>query len=107
MHRTADIDELASKRIDFAWGGQIGIVLNRVPLMGRVEDNVYYAQGYSGHGVNVTHAFGEVLADAVAGDLEKMDIFERMPHARLPFSRRISAQIVGFGMLFYRLRDLL
>ena len=99
--------QLASKRVDFSWGGQIGIVLNRVPLMGRVEDNVYYAMGYSGHGVNVTHAFGEVLADAVAGDLEKMDLFERMPHTRLPFSRRISGQIVGFGMLFYRLRDLL
>lgn len=99
--------QLANKRTDYAWGGQLGIVLNRVPLMGRIEGNVYYAQGYSGHGVNVTHAFGEVLADAVAGNLETMDLFERMPHTRLPFSRRISGQIVGFGMLFYRLRDLL
>lgn len=98
--------QLANKRIDYAWGGQLGIVLNRVPLMGRIEDNVYYAMGYSGHGVNMTHAFGEILADAVAGNLEKMDLFERMPHTRLPFSRRISGQLVGLGMLFYRMRDL-
>ncbi|NND68030.1 MAG: FAD-binding oxidoreductase [Halioglobus sp.] len=99
--------QLAHKRIDYAWGGQIGIVLNRVPLMGRIEDNVYYAMGYSGHGVNMTHAFGEILADAVAGNLEKLDLFEQMPHTRLPFSRRISGQLVGLGMLFHRLRDML
>lgn len=99
--------QLANKRIDFAWGGKIGIVPNRVPLVGRIGHNVFYALGYSGHGVNMTHAFGEVLADAVAGTFERMDIFERVPHRKIPFGQRFGGQVVALGMLYYRLRDML
>ena len=34
--------------------------------------------GYSGHGVNVSHLAGEVVAEAISGTFEKMDIFDRV-----------------------------
>ena len=43
--------QLAGKRIDYEWGGYIGISINRIPQMGRIQNNTYYVQGYSGHGL--------------------------------------------------------
>ncbi|MFT5141311.1 MAG: gamma-glutamylputrescine oxidase, partial [Rhodothermales bacterium] len=63
--------QLENARIDFEWGGKIGIVLNRIPMLGRIKNNVYYAQGYSGHGVNATHIMSEIISDAIGGTMEK------------------------------------
>ncbi len=99
--------QLKGKRIDYAWGGNIGIVVNRVPLVGRLQGNVYYALGYSGHGVNATHAMGEILADAIGGTLERFDLFQRIRHRRLPFGETLDSQLLALGMLYFRIRDLL
>ena len=103
MHRV--FPQLRNTRIDYEWGGNIGIVVNRVPVIGRLRDNVYYSLGYSGHGVNMTHAAGEIVADAIGGTLQKMDLFERVGHWRIPFGQSLSAQMVALGMLYYRLLD--
>ena len=99
--------QLANKRIDYQWGGHIGIVVNRVPLIGRLEKNVFYAMGYSGHGVNVSHLAGEVVAEAISGTFEKMDVFDRIKHHRIPFGREFGGSIVALGMLYYRMLDLI
>ena len=99
--------QLKDVRIDYEWGGTIGIVLNRVPAVGRINKNVYYCQGYSGHGVNATHIMGEVVADAIAGTLERFDWFAGMKHFRIPGSRWLGNQIIALGMLYYRMRDLM
>jgi glycine/D-amino acid oxidase-like deaminating enzyme len=99
--------QLAEKRVDYAWGGKIGIVPNRVPLLGRVGPNIFYAMGYSGHGVNMSHVCGEIMADVVAGTFERMDVFAAMPHRRIPLGQWFGNQLVAMGMLYYRLRDML
>ncbi len=98
---------LKGVRIDYEWGGTIGIVLNRIPALGRINKNVYYCHGYSGHGVNATHVMGEVVSDAVAGTMEKFDLFANMRHFRIPGSQWVGNQIIALGMLHYRMRDLL
>jgi glycine/D-amino acid oxidase-like deaminating enzyme len=99
--------QLKDVRIDFEWGGNIGIVLNRIPALGRIHDNVYYCQGYSGHGVNATHIMGEITADAICGTMEKFDLFAGMKHFRIPGSQWMGNQIIALGMLYFRLKDLL
>ena len=96
---------LKDVRIDFQWGGMIGIVPNRVPTVGRIDGNIYYCQGYSGHGVNSTHVMGEIMADAVGGTLEKFDLFAGMKHMRIPGSRWFGNQLIALGMLYYKLKD--
>jgi len=103
MHKI--FPQLRNTRIDYEWGGNIGIVVNRVPVIGRLRDNVYYSLGYSGHGVNMTHAAGEIVAEAIGGTMEKLDLFERVGHWRIPFGQALSGQMVALGMLYYRLRD--
>ncbi|MDH5345688.1 MAG: FAD-binding oxidoreductase, partial [Gammaproteobacteria bacterium] len=97
--------ELKDVKIEFEWGGKIGIVLNRIPALGRIRGNVYYCQGYSGHGVNASHIMGEIVADAIGGTLEKFDLFANIRHFRMPGSQWLGSQIIALGMLYYRLQD--
>ena len=97
--------ELEGKRIDYAWGGNIGIVVNRVPCMGRVTDNIFYSMGYSGHGVAPTHIAAEIVADAMDGATDVLQAYENISHFRIPFGQWFGNQIVALGMLYYRLLD--
>lgn len=99
--------QLREKRIEFAWGGRIAIVLNRAPAIGRLEPNLYYLQGYCGHGVNTTHIAGEIVADAISGTMERFDMFDKLAHIRLPLSGWAGNQMLALGMVYYRLRDLI
>jgi len=106
LPRMLDIyPQLKGVRIDYEWGGMIGIVLNRIPALGRINNNVYYCQGYSGHGVNATHIMGELVADAIGGTMEKFDLFAAMKHFRIPGSQWMGNQIIALGMLYFRLKD--
>lgn len=98
--------QLAGVRIDYEWGGMIGIVLNRIPLLGCIDDNIWYCQGYSGHGVNATHIMGEVMADALEGRRRVFDLFAGMRHFRLPGGQWLGNQVIALGMLYFRLKDL-
>jgi gamma-glutamylputrescine oxidase len=99
--------QLAGKKIDFSWGGRLGITINRAPAIGRLEPNVYYLQGYVGHGVNTTHIAAEIVSDAICGTTEKFDLFDKIRHVHLPVGQWVGNQILALGMLYYRLRDLL
>jgi gamma-glutamylputrescine oxidase len=99
--------QLAHRRVEYAWGGKIGIVVNRVPLLGRIGENVFYALGFSGHGVSLTHTCGEIMADAVGGTSDRLDLFAKVPHRKLPFGQQFGNQLVAMGMLYFRLRDML
>ena len=97
--------QLQNTKIDFAWGGTIGVPINRVPMMGRISSNVIYSQGYSGHGVNVTHLAGQIMADTVGGTLERFDIFVGIESIRVPGAHIFRNQMVALGMLYYQIKD--
>ncbi|MEP6908731.1 MAG: FAD-binding oxidoreductase, partial [Pseudoxanthomonas sp.] len=53
--------QLKDVEIDYVWGGYIDISLNRAPHFGRLTPNVYFAQGFSGHGVIATGLAGKLI----------------------------------------------
>lgn len=98
--------QLADVGLKYAWGGHIGITYNRLPDVGRIGGNVYYVQGYSGHGVALSGILGKLMAEAIAGEAERFELFTRIKHLPFPGGPfRRPALVVG--MLYYRLRDLL
>ena len=102
--------QLASTRIDFQWGGKIGITANRFPQVGRLQQhpNVFYAQGYSGHGLNVTHWTARLLAEAIhAGHSQGLDVFSAVPHLTFPGGKALRSPLLALGMFWYRLREVL
>lgn len=101
--------QLADVRIDYQWGGKIGITANRFPQVGRLQQqpNVFYAQGYSGHGLNVTHWCAKLLGEAIhAGHSQGLDVFSRVPHMTFPGGPALRSPLLALGMFWYRLREL-
>lgn len=101
----ATFPALENTRIDYAWTGTAGIVRNRIPLVGKFENNVYYAQGYSGHGIATSHIMAEVLAEALTGTLEKFDVFAGFSHQRVPGARVFGSGMLALGMWYYQFKD--
>lgn len=96
---------LKGTRIDFAWSGNCAISFSRVPQMGRLGPNSYFACGYSGHGVVGSHLFGRILAQAVDGDLSRFDAFARVPWIPFPGGQRFRVPYSALGSWWYGLRD--
>jgi glycine/D-amino acid oxidase-like deaminating enzyme len=61
--------ELADIELRHRWSGPLGLTLARHCAMGvrGAHRNVYYALGYSGHGVVLANLAGRVIADLYAG----------------------------------------
>ncbi len=97
--------ELANVKIDYAWSGNFAISFTRVPQMGRLAPNVYFAHGYSGHGVTGTHLFGKILANAIDGDQSRFERFAAMPWYPFPGGRMFRAQYSTIGSWWYAFKD--
>ena len=81
---------LRDVRIDYVWGGLLDITMSRAPDFGRLAPNVFYAQGFSGHGMTLTAMAGRLIGEAIAGTAERFDVFTRIPHRDF-FWRRAAA----------------
>ncbi len=91
--------------IDYAWSGAAGIVINRIPLVGRTSHAILHAQGYSGHGLATSHVVAEMLAEALTGNAQSLDTFSGFSHRRVPGSRRVGNGLIALGMQYYRMRE--
>ncbi len=81
---------LADVKVAYAWGGYLDITMSRAPDFGRLAPNVFYLQGFSGHGMSLTGLAGKLVAEAVAGTAERFDVFARIPHRDFPGRPRFS-----------------
>lgn len=99
--------QLADVPIEFAWGGYVDITMNRAPDFGRAADNVYYLQGFSGHGLALTGLAGRLVAEAIRGTASRFDLFARIRHRQFPGGRWFRTPLLVLAMAWYRLRDLI
>lgn len=99
--------QLASIPIEYAWGGYVDVTWNRAPDFGRLDDTLYYAQGFSGHGMAISGLAGKVLAEALAGDAMRFDVFARIPHRAFVGGRWLQTPCWVLASLYHRLRDCL
>ena len=97
--------QLKNVKVNYAWTGNFLLTLMRLPQFGRVGHNVYYAQGYSGHGVTSTHLAGQVLSDAIQGQAERFDAFASLPQYPFPGGRALRVPYTAMGAAYYSLRD--
>ncbi|MBU2966816.1 FAD-binding oxidoreductase [Amphritea sp. 2_MG-2023] len=97
--------ELADVKIDYGWGGTLAITLNRMPHFDRIEDNLFVAQGYSGHGVALATLGGKLMAEAISGSVEKFDLFTQVPTPSFPGGTLLRWPGLVAGMLYYSMRD--
>ncbi len=97
--------QLADVNIDFAWGGTLGITMNRMPHFERLAGNIFSLSGFSGHGVAMATLAGQIAAQAVAGQAERFDVFSQVPSQKFPGGMRLRSPLLVLAMLWYSLRD--
>ena len=91
--------------IDYAWSGNFALSFSRVPQLGKLEDNVFFAHGYSGHGVTGSHLFGRILSEAIGGNSTRFDVFAKLPWIPFPGGRLLRVPYSAMGSWWYGLRD--
>ena len=99
--------QLADAKMDTVWGGYVDISMNRAPHWGRLGDNVYFAQGFSGHGIAATGLAGRVIGEAIRGQASRLDAFSRIGHRPFPGGRVFRTPMLVAAMAWFKLRDAL
>jgi gamma-glutamylputrescine oxidase len=109
MHRRLAriFPQAADLEVEYAWGGYLDITMSRAPDFGRLAPNIFYLQGFSGHGMSLTALAGKLVAEAVSGTAERFDVFARLPHRDFPGGVLLRRPSLVLAMLYYRVKDLL
>lgn len=116
-YRFPDIEKLVRKpmleiypqlrdiKISHAWGGTLGITMNRMPHFERLAGNILSASGYSGHGVAMATLGGKLAAEAIAGQAERFDLMAQVPTRPFPGGVAFRWPLLVLGMVWFSLRD--
>ncbi|EEE36211.1 gamma-glutamylputrescine oxidoreductase [Rhodobacteraceae bacterium KLH11] len=96
---------LRDVRIDYAWGGTLGITMRRMPYLARLAPNILSASGYSGHGVGTATHAGQLMALAIQGQAEGFDTMARVPSLPFPGGPALRSPLLVLAMTWYALRD--
>lgn len=97
--------QLKDVRIDYAWSGTLAITMPRIPDFGRIAPNIFYAQGYSGQGINLATLAGKLLAEAVAGQAERFDWMANIKVPNFPGGTYLRYPGLLAGVWWYTLKD--
>lgn len=97
--------QLEDVAVDYAWGGTLSVTVNRLPHLGRLPPNLFFAQGYSGHGVSVSNFAGKIIAEAIAGTAERFDVMASLPTHTFPGGTLLRYPGMVLGMMYYSLKD--
>lgn len=96
---------LSDVKIDYAWGGTLGITMKRFPYLTRLAPNVLSASGYSGHGVGTATHAGFLMAKALEGQDDGFNTMASIPTPAFPGGGALRAPLLVLAMTWYALRD--
>ena len=98
--------QLKNAQIDYAWGGTLGITMNRLPHFARYgAGNILSMSGFSGQGVALGTLSGQIAAETIAGQAERFDIMSQIPTPKFPGGPLMRQPLLILAMLWFSLRD--
>lgn len=95
--------QLGPTRMEFVWRGQVDLTRNRLPDIGRHGD-LWYAQGFNGHGVALSVLSGRAIAGAIAGHPEDWAVLAGLPYRGWPGGTAVSRALLPFVRGLQQLR---
>jgi len=96
---------LKDVEITHGWGGYVGITMPRKPFVREVMPNVIFAGGYSGHGVMLSNFVGKLYAETVAGNRDRLKLFEELKVPPFPGGRSLRTPLLFLALHWFALRD--
>jgi len=97
--------QLKSAKIDYAWGGTLGITMSRLPHFDRLGPSALSIAGFSGQGVALATLAGKIAAEAIAGQAARFDVINHLPTPRFPGGPKLRTPLLVAAMTWYALRD--
>ena len=97
--------QLSNIKIDYAWGGTLGITRQRMPYFCRVTDTILSVSGYSGHGVGTATHAGKLISMAINGQQDGFNTMASIPIKSFPGGARYKTPLLVLAMSWYALRD--
>lgn len=91
--------------IPYYWGGYIAVTNSCLPNVSTYDTNMYYANGYSGHGVNNAHIAGKLLAEAITGKSDGYKIFDDIKNISFPGNGRWDPYLAIIGMWWHQMKS--
>ena len=77
--------ELADIPLAFRWSGLVGMTLDSVPHIGRLNDRTLFSMGYNGAGVAMSSLMGRYLAAFVRGEKPDVGLLDASRLRAIPF----------------------
>ena len=87
------------------WSGHVAITVNRFPHIGSIDNNIFFAQGYSGHGLAITTMVGKMLAEVISNQNNNLSLFEKFKHKNFPGFGVIDKPLLVLAMSYFKLKD--
>ncbi|WP_424943966.1 NAD(P)/FAD-dependent oxidoreductase [Aliiroseovarius crassostreae] len=97
--------QLKDVGIEYAWGGTLGITMNRMPHYERISGNILTLSGFSGHGVGMATLSGQIAAEVISGQAERFDLLAKVPTHPFPGGPALRTPLLVLAMLWFSLRD--
>jgi gamma-glutamylputrescine oxidase len=74
---------LAGTHVETAWGGMMPFTRHKLPVIGQIDPNIWYATGFGGLGLALTTTAGALLGAAIAEGDEQWRLFGQfgLPYA--------------------------
>ena len=96
--------QLTNFELEYAWSGLISSTTNRLPHIGQISSQIYYAQGISGHGVVLSGLIGKLISEAIMGNSRGFELFSSIKHRKLP-PYPIRSIVLGIANLLHKLQQ--
>ena len=97
--------QLKDAKIDYAWGGTLGITYKRLPHFEFRKDGIINISGYSGSGIHMATMAGKITAEAINGQMTKFDIISQLPTPKFPGGARLRWPLLPLALTWYAMRD--
>ncbi|MEL6641873.1 MAG: FAD-binding oxidoreductase [Pseudomonadota bacterium] len=97
--------QLAGARIDYAWGGALGVTTSALPAIQRIGPNIVSAGGFTGHGVALSGLCGKILGEAILGQASRFDTLASLPTPNFPAGHFGGRSLLSAFVLLANLRE--
>jgi gamma-glutamylputrescine oxidase len=98
--------QLAGKvRTAYGWSGELCYAPHKMPQIGKLDDNYWYATCFGGHGLAPTTAGGEAIAAAISGQDDRYTLFK--PFGLQYAGGRLAPYVAQSVYWWWRARDYL
>ena len=98
---------LSKEKAEYIWGGYVGITVNRTPDIGQTSSRIFYAHGFSGHGVALTGIAGKIIANSIfSGEKGALETFEKIKHKNFPGGRLFRMPLLVTISALQRMTDI-